>query len=265
MPGLFDVLATLAAQVTTACYPNGTSSPSVTGKQITIQQGFPIRVQQDIDLTAGHSHVYVYPTTKERVVTKFQRDFQPLTLTASTLTATVSGITVTIGGSVSTPQAVMVINNGTGYGYQVQSGDTLNSIATNVAALIPGASAVGPVITIPGSHSLIARIATNYSASEELARVERVFDIFIVSPNPTDRATILNAIDVYLKINFRIVGSDNFYLLLFYQDQPVIDMLEQEYVYKGILQYMVQYPTTVTNNYTTITDPFINSLTVNWQ
>jgi len=39
--------------------------------------------------------------------------------------------------------------------------------------------------------------------------------------------------------------------------------LEHEEVFKGQLDYMVQYPTTVTNNYTSITDPFINSIAVN--
>lgn len=265
MPGLFDVLNTLAEQVTTACYPNGTSQPSVTGNQISIEQGYPIRTQQDVDMDLGYSHVYLYPSSKERVVTKFQRDLQPMIKTAATITAIVNVSQVTIGGTVSIPQAVMIINNDIGYGYQIQSTDTLDSIAAALANLIPGATAIGPVITIDNSYSLIANIATNYSAAEEIARIERVFQITIVSPSPTDRSTILNAIDVYLKLNYRIVGSDNFYLLLFYQDTPVTDMLEHEEVYKATLEFMVQYPTTITNNYTTITDSFINSITVNWQ
>ncbi len=263
MPGLFDVLTTLGQQVAIACYPNGTGQPSVTTRQITIESGAPIRSQEDFDLVAGNSHVYVYPNPMERVVTKFQREFQPMTKSAATIVATVSGITVTFTGSITTPQAVMIINNDIGYGYQVQAGDSLNDIAANTAALIPGASAVGNVITIPGSHSLIARIATNYTAAQEISRVDRMFDISIVSPTPADRSTILNAIDVYLKRNFRIVGSDNFYLLLDYHDTKVTDELSHERVFKAILQYIIQYPTTFTENFTTITDPFINTLTVN--
>jgi hypothetical protein len=259
MPGLFEVLATLGQEVATACYPNGTMQPSVTTRQITIESGEgPIRSQEDFDLVAGNSHVYVYPDAKERIVTKFERIFQPMTKSLPTLILTVSSNTVTITGSVSIPQAVMIINNGIGYGYQVQGGDTLNDIASNTAALIPGATSTDNVITIPDSYSLIARVATNYSASEEIARTERVFNINIVSPTPTDRATILNAIDVYLKLNFRIVGSDNYYLLLFYQDTKVTDQLSHERVYKATLQYMIQYPTTYTSNFTSITDPFAN-------
>lgn len=265
MPGLFDVLTTLSQQVAIACYPNGTLSPSITTRQITIESGEgPIRTQEDFDLVAGNSHVYVYPDSRERVVTKFERVFNPMTLSAPTITLTVLDNTVTIGGAVSIPQAVMIINNGIGYGYQIQLGDTINVIAANTAAIIPGATVIGNVITISDSNSLIARVATNYSASEEIARIERVFNINIVSPTPADRSTILNAVDIYLKLNFRIVGSDNFYLLLFYQDTKVTDQLAHERVYKATLQYMIQYPTTVTNNYTTITDPLLN-LTVNWK
>lgn len=264
MATLLQVLETLAAQAFNACYPNGTGQPSVTSKQISIESGFPIRSQQDFDLGSGFSHVYVYPTEKERVVTKFQRIFQPIQQSSPTITLTVLQNTVTVTGTVSTPQAVMVINNDIGYGYQIQSGDTLNSIAANTAALIPGATSVANMIIIPSSHSLVARVATNYSAAEELSRVERVFNIYVVSPNPVDRSIILDAIDVYLKENYRMTLPDNFIGMVFYQDTIFQDDLEQYTVYKGCLGYMIQYPTTLTQNYTTITDPFaITDVAVN--
>lgn len=261
MAGLFDVLNTLASLVTTAVYPSGTGQPSVTGKQVTIQQGFPIRTQQDIDLIAGYSHVSVYPTSKERPVTKYQRDYQPLTMTAPTLTVTVSGQTATIGGTISTPQAVILIVNKIGYGYQVQNTDTLNSIATNLAALIPGATATGNVITILSAYSLVGRLSTPYTAGEELRRVDRVFQIIIASPNPTDRAALINAIDVYLMLNYRITLSDGFTGMVFYADTRVDDMLEKQGEYQAILDFTIQYPTTLISTFTGIADPYVNSIT----
>lgn len=258
MPGLFSVLTTLASQVTTAVYPNGTGMPSVTGKQVTIQQGYPIRTQQDVDLVAGFSHVSVYPTTKERVVTKYERIYQSITQTAPTLTLTVSGITVTVGGIVSTPQAVVIIVNRKGYGYQVQSTDTLNNIATNTAALIPGATATGNVISIPSAFKIVTNISTPYTAGEELCRVDRIFEIVIVSPNPTDRSTLTDAIDVFMKLNYRVTLADQFVGMVFYNDTKVDDMLEKSAVYKTILEYTIQYPTTLINTFTTISDPFAN-------
>lgn len=257
MATLLQVLQTLTAQATIACYPNGTSQPSVTGKQISIESGFPIRSQQDADLIAGFSHVYLYPTDKERVVTKFERTFQPMQQSAATITLTVSGQTVTVSGTISTPQAVMIISNNIGYGYQIQSGDTLNTIATNTALLIPGASSTGNVITIPASYSLIARVATNYTAATEISRVERIFNIYVISPNPVDRSMILDAIDVNFKQNYRLTLPDNFTGMVFYNNTILHDELEQYRAYKGWLGYMVQYPTTLTQNFTTITDPFV--------
>lgn len=262
MPGIYAVLNTLAQQVENACYPAGIMSPSVTGNQITIEAGFPIRTQLDKDLQLGYSHVFVYPDVKQRAITKFEREYLPLQKTPATLVATVSGMTVTITGTVTLPQSVMVIVNGTGYGYGVVMGDTVNTVAAGLAALIPGAVAVNNVVTVASAYSLIARISTNFTAGRELARIEGVFNIYIESPNPEDRAVILDAVDTYLKVNFRIVGSDDFYLLLFYHDLKATDELEKEGVYKARLMYMIQYPTTQITNFTSITQPFVNSLTV---
>jgi hypothetical protein len=261
MPDLSQVLTTVTLLVQEAVYPNGTSQPSVAGVQVSIEEGWPIRSNLDKDLAAGYAHVSVFPTNKERVVTKFERTFQPNTLTPATLTAVVSGQTITIGGTVSIPQAVMVIVNGQaaqGYGYQVLITDTLDSIAAGIAALIPGASAVGAVVTVPSAFDLVARIATQYTASEELSRQERVFMISVWSPTPEIRYLLGSAIDVTFKENYRIVLSDNYFGQVFYDHVEEIDMLEQEIIYRRDLFYNVQYPTTVTNSYTTITDPYTN-------
>lgn len=265
MSGLFSILNTLAQQVNNACYPNGTSSPSVTGNQITIEAGFPIRTQLDVDLQSGYSHVYVYPDPKQRDVTTFERVYNKLIKTPPTIITSVNNNTVTFSGSVSVPQAVMIVNNGIGYAYNVLISDTLSSIATALASLIPGAASIGPVITILGSYSLSSYVATNYTAGRELSRTEGIFNIFIDSPNPIDRSIILDAIDVYLKINFRIVAADDFYILLFYNDVKVMDSLEKEGIYQARLMYMIQFPTTDISNFTSITHPFVNSIEVKWQ
>jgi hypothetical protein len=256
MATLLQVLQTLTTLTYNACYPNGTGQPSVTTRQISIESGFPIRTQQDHDLAAGYSHVYVYPTDSERVVTKFQRIFQPMTKAAATIVLTVVDNTVVVTGTVTTPQAVTIIVNGIGYGYQILSGDTTDSIAANTAAIIPGATSSGNVITIPNEYSLIARVATAYTASEELSRSDRIFCINVVSPNFTDRSTILDAIDVYLKQNYRITLPDNYTGMVFYNNTIIHDDLEQYTVFKGWLNYTIQYPTTLTQQFTTITDPF---------
>jgi hypothetical protein len=259
MPDLSQVLTTVTLLVEQAVYPNSTSQPSVAGVQVTIEEGWPISTQLDQDIAAGNAHVSVFPTNKERVVTKFERVYQPNTLTPATLTATVAGQTVTIGGTVTVPQAVMVIVNGQapqGYGYQVLITDTLDSIAAGIAALISGASAVGAVITIPSAFDLVARIATQYTASEELSRQDREFIISVWAPTPNIRYLLGSAIDIVFKQNYRIVLSDNYFGQIFYDHVEEVDMLEQQLIYRRNLFYTIQYPTTLTTTYTTITDPY---------
>lgn len=264
MASLLQVLETLAQNLETPIYPNGLLNPSIVGVQVTIESGWPIRSQLDRDLEDGKVHVSVYPTNNERVVTKFQRNFESLTLTDPTITLTVENNTVTVGGTVVIPQAVMLIVNGTGYGYQIQSSDTLQTIATNTAALIPGATATGTVITIPSAYDIVARLATPYTASQELSRSDRVFMITCWCPNPTIRATLESAIDIYMKQNYRIVLPDNYFAQVFYQGIKWTDMLEQSLIYRSDLSYTVQYATTVTNDYTSIADPFVNSIALNF-
>ena len=264
MADLSQVLSTIGQNLETPIYPNGLLSPSIVGVQVTIETGWPIRSQLDRDLEDGKVHVSVYPTNTERVVTKFQRNFESLTLTAPTITLTVVNNTVTVGGTVQTPQAVMLIVNSIGYGYQILSMDTLDTIATNTAALIQGASATGSVITIPSAYDIVARVVTPYTASQELARMDRVFMISCWCPTPAIRATLEAAIDVYMKQNYRIVLPDGYFAQVFYQSMKWTDMLEQSLIYRSDLSYIIQYPTTVTNDYTAIADPFVNSLTVNF-
>lgn len=262
MSDLSAVLQQITQNLVTPIYPNGTGQPSVAGVQVTIEQGWPIRTQLDKDLEAGNAHVSVFPLNQERVVTKFQRLDIPLIQTAATLVLTVSGYTVTITGTISTPQTVMIVSNGTGYAYAVQAGDTLNTIATNTAALIPGATATGNVITINGAWQLIARISTPYTAGEELARMDRVFMISVWSPNPTIRGTLENAIDIYMKENYRVVMPDDFYAQVFYHSTDWTDMLEKSLIYRSDLKYTIEYATTVINTYSTVADSYTNSITL---
>ncbi|MDR3450902.1 MAG: flagellin [Alphaproteobacteria bacterium] len=90
--------------------------------------------------------------------------------TASQLTMTTAGQAITIGGTVTTPQQVSAIVNGTTYNYTVQSTDTTADIATGLAAAInvgvPGTTATGSTINVAGSATVGATSAgmTNTAA-----------------------------------------------------------------------------------------------------
>ena len=260
MADLSQVRQTFAENLVNAVYPNGINMPSVAGVEVTINDGWPIRTNLDKILQMGKAMVSIYPTNQSRVVTTFQRNFIPNTLTPATLTATVAGNTVTIGGTVSIPQAVMLIVNNIGYSYQVLITDTLSSIATALTSLISGASSIGSVITLPQSYSLIARITSNYTASAELAREDRVFMITAWCPTEAIRFQLGQAIDIYMKLNYRVPMVDNFFAQVFWHKTLDTDMLDKSLIYRRDLYYTIQYATTITQNYASISDPFVEQI-----
>lgn len=260
MSDLSQVRDVIAQNLNTPVYPNGLNNPSIAGVPVTIYSGWPIRTELDKQLQLGNAVVSVYPKNQERDVTKFQRIFQSNTVTPATLVLTVNSRaeTITITGTVSIPQAVMIIMNGIGYGYAVQANDTLSSIATNVAALIPGASALANVITLTSAHSIIARVSTAYTASEELGRVDRVFMITCWCTDENVRFLLGNAIDIYMRENYRIPMPDNFFAQVFYHNINDFDDLDKSLIYRRDLNYTVQYAVTLTTSVMSIVDPFVN-------
>lgn len=263
MADLSQIRDTIAENLQTPIYPNGLMMPSIAGVPVTINSGWPIRTQLDKQLQMGNAMVSVYPLKNERVVTKFQRNYIPNTPTPATLVMTVETVdivtTVTITGTVTIPQSVMLILNKIGYAYAVLETDTLDTIASSLAALIPGATSLDNVITLPQSYSIIARVSTNYTASAELARVDRLFMITCWCPSEAIRFLLGNAIDIYMKENYRIPMVDNFFAQVFYHNTDDTDMLDKSLIYRRDLNYTIQYATTVTNDYATITDPFVNT------
>lgn len=260
MADLTDVENTLVTLAANAVYPNGTSQPSVAGVDVRIYPGWPLPANLDADLAAGKANVSIYPSPQEHVTTRFDKQYQQLSMNAATLTATVNnaGTTVTIGGAASTPQSVMVIVNGTGYAYAVQANDTLISIATNIAALIPGANSAGAVITISGAHSLIARIGVTGTSIREVKRQERVFWIITWAPTNIIRASIASAIDVVFAATERLSLPDGYYARLRPMGTRESDDPQKAHLYRRDLMYAVEYATTQTETDYAITDPITN-------
>lgn len=265
MASLGQVLAVLTQNAANAVYPNGTSQPSTAGVDTTVISGWPIRNKIDSVLEAGNALISIFPTSKVKVVTKFERQYQPIMQNTPTLSATVLDNTVTISGMVTVPQAVTVIYNYVGYSYQVLDSDTLDSIAAALAAMIPSATSLGAVITVSNPYQLIARIAVSATAAYELSRQERIFLIRIWCTDPVVRDNLMNPIDVAFKENYRIVLPDGFYGITWPMEAPnaFMDDWEKSLMLIGELHYKVQYPTTSTDTFTTITDTIQNLEIVN--
>jgi hypothetical protein len=258
MADLSDVLNVLVGMVEQAVYPNGTSQPSVAGVDVSIFPGWPIRNKLDDEMKAGRAMISVYPTNKEKDVTKFERVFQEVESIPATITATVVGNVITFGGVISVPQAVMIVVDGVGYSYQVLITDTLDDIATALSLLVPGSVPSGSTLTIDFNNSLVARIVTQSKAAEELGRQERVFQISCWCNNPTTRSLLAPPIDIFFRLNYRFVLPDGFYCHMFYDHTNETDDLEIPLIYRRDLFFRVQYATTNTQLFTTIASNVLN-------
>lgn len=265
MAGVKQVLDMAYNQVISAVYPNGTSQPSIAGIDVTIIEGWPIRNKLDDVLRAGNAMISVFDGGKSRTAIKFVgQEYQTVSINPATITADVSGQTVTIGGTISVPQSVMVIVNGTGFAYQVLISDTPDTIAEALADLIPGATVLGAVITIPDAHSLQARIATAATAATELGRQERIISIKLWCPTPDIRDAMYEPIGNIFKKNYRVVLADGFYCHIFPAEPAVAydDSKEIPLVYMGNIEINVRYASTEADTFTTITQPVTNIETV---
>jgi hypothetical protein len=261
MADLTDVSGCLVNLAETAVYPNGLLNPSVANVDITIFPGWPNPADLDAALAANKCFVSVYPTQRVRNTTRFQNDWVTQSINPQTIVLTVNNNQVTVTGTITTPQTCMVINNDIGYAYSLLSNDSVNSIASSLAGLIPGASSVGNVITITGSHKLEAHISVPGTSIKEVKRQLRVFQITIWAPSTTIRTQVASSIDGLFSDTTRFELPDNFSAWLNYDSDHESDIIEKQLCFRRDLFYQVEYPTTITQTDYTIADPFINSVT----
>lgn len=250
MADLTDVSDALVALIAQTLYPNGTGQASATGVPAIVYPGWPQASQLDADLAAipagtGRIHVTVFPTKTERNTTRYPTTPQQQTVNAPTITLTVSGQQITLGGTVSTPQNVAILVDASAYAYAVQAGDTLSGIAAALAGQIPGASAVGAVITIPaGSVIRAARAGGSGTSLSELRRQQRVFHITVWADTPANRAAVAKLIDPMLAGLEFITLADGTGARIIYQSSCDDDMKQRANCYTRDLLYQIEYATT---------------------
>lgn len=250
MADISDVLTLLAGKVAAAVYPHGTAMPSVANADIRVYPGWPVPNVLDADLAAGCAHISLYPLSTERNSSRhIGRPWRVTRRGTSTLTATVGAESVTFGGAIdmpSMPQNVYLRVDGVGYVYAVQTGDTLPSVATAMAMLIPGASSAGPVVTLPAAHSIVARIGAVGTAMRELRRQEKQIQITIWAPRPDMRDTVARAVDSVLAESSSLVFADGSDGILRYSRTHQSDQAEKALLYRRDLIYSADYATTQT-------------------
>ena len=158
-----DVSLALAGLCASACYPTGTSNPSVTGAAVRCYVGYPVAEQLDMDLQAGVCHVGVdIGRGATKSVPSSLSGPEVTSFAVPTTSWSSVGSDLSLWGSVTAGQIVTAIVDGVSFSYTQTSADTLGSTAYQLAKLIaasyPSAYSLGSVLFVPRAGAITANI-----------------------------------------------------------------------------------------------------------
>lgn len=256
MADLSDCLNVLASLSSAALYPNGTSQPSLVGATVTVVPGWPIPAQLDAIIAAGNAMVSVYqmPGMGKNTTRFLGDDDVQATVPAAQLSLGVYQNRVTVGGSINPGEAATLRVNYQPYSYAAKAGDTVNTVAAALAALIPGASVSGYIITINGLFDLETAVSVPVTVQQEISRQCQVFMVTIWTPTPALRDATTKALDLSFKQQPRITMPDNTWARLLYHGTTEQDTLQKQRIYRRNLLYEIEYALTAPTTANTVTN-----------
>lgn len=250
MADISEIQEGFAAICGAALYPNGTGAPSAIGADAVIYPGWPQPAQLDKDIAAGRVHVSIWARGDGTNTTRYPSTWQQTVAAAPTLTLTTDSNTVTIGGTVAAQQVVGV----NGQAYAVQATDTLASIAAALAALVPGASSAGAVVTVP-TGIRHAAVAANATMTREVRRQTDSVQLSIWAPTPALRSATAKALDAAMADVRFLEMPDHSSARVIYTRSLSTDLRENALIYRRDMFYQVEFATTVSAVATQIITP----------
>jgi hypothetical protein len=251
MADLADVELGLVSMLEAAIFPGGVPSgdpafSSPIGAPCRILRGWPDADPLNADLAAGTANVSVYsmPGHSRPVVRYFDNKWRVLSRTTPTITAARSGSTVTFGG-VGGPGQIAGAVVGRKCAYAVAATGTPEAVASGLAALVPGASASGAVLTLPTTDFEI-RIGAPITEQRETRRQVQGLQIILWCASPAQRDTVARVVDGALAVSDQdfIPLQDGSGGLLRYTGTTADDVPSKADLWKRALHYTVEYPTT---------------------
>lgn len=249
MATLSDLRAALAQVVGAALYPAGAP---VAGCPVRIFQGRPEREALDADLAAGTVNVSVFILSGGYNTSRYPVVDTVLSIPATTLSWSVVGATATLVGTVFSPQNVGLVVDGAAFIYAVQPTDTLASIATALATQIDAtqpASAVGPVVSIPNSHSISGRVGAVGTTLREVGREMVTVTVEISAPSDTLRTAVGAVVEPALRDLRRIKLTDQSIAVVWYELTMDSDGAEKADLYRRTIHIGAEYASTVTGTF----------------
>lgn len=246
MADLTDVQTGLVALIAQALYPTGTANPSVTGATYKIYPGWPQPQTLDADMPNGIVHISVFAPPMSRTIPQLGNNrWQHSTAAAQTITGSVSGDVLTLSGTISTPMAVLVTANGTLYSYAVQSTDTLTSLCTALASLIPNATSSSNTLTVANAYQLLVAFSVGSVAIKEVGRQQQVFQVSVWAPTPAARQAAAVILDPAIRAQIRFALPDNTWCQIRARSMADTDAMQKPALFVRHLHYECEYGTII--------------------
>jgi hypothetical protein len=176
---------------------------------------------------------------------------QPFVITVPSLGMMVNvaePATISISGNPNLNEYLSIVVNGhKAYSTKAGSSDTNITMAATLAGLIavdyPSTSAASGVISVVGSHTVLARIGAPYTMAQLIHRQRQQFRVTVFAPTDTDRRTIANAIDILFEQNLKLTFSDSSDGIMVYRNALEDDTSQKFGNYRRGLVYDVSYGT----------------------
>lgn len=236
------------------------ATATITARKIYIYPGNPYKQNLDADLAAGDINVAVFAQKgMSRNTTRLRDSYADQQVDSATITLAILNNTVTISGTPTPGQAAVLIVNNTPYSYKILEDDTLNDIATELADLIPNASAVNNVITITDVYSIIARVSVQGTMRRILQSEEGIFRVRVIVPSAYQalRETIGSAIQLaFLTLDPRyyLEMPDGISASIRAKGIDEINNYELDLALVRDYLYLIEYHTTQVSTFQTIAD-----------
>lgn len=259
MATLSEIQNKLALFTENAVYPNGITNPSVINKNVPIAVGWPLKQDLDAIVESGYAMISIFSDMKvETNTTRFFRSkSMELSIETTSLSLNIVGNQVVVNGTpVAGEIATITLRTALDknyYYYVVQTGDSIDLIANNLGTLIPGATILANVITIPSAVMLFTNVVTKGILGQEIRRQKKTFLITCFTATVEDRTVLGDAVDLYLANIYRFDVSDGSALMI-YEHTFEDDEIQKHKIYRRQLCYRVEYPTVLKTEASTVAD-----------
>ena len=257
MADVSDAEQALVNLASLALYPSGVSGPTaaspVTGTVVTVTRGYPTSSQLDAVLAASSMWVAVQSRNHSARMVPMPLKSYLVSKAATTWTAALAGNSLTIGGTYTAGQPIMVTVARVGYSYQPLSTDTPTLVAAGIAALVPGASSVGAVVSLPGDPTelRVNLVTTGILAMPQRRQTQDMF-VRVYAPTPLLRDTAMKAIDLMFVATLRPQFVDGTFGLLRYSGVSYDDTTSRDGLFERVNTYQVEFNTVVLSTLTSI-------------